>query len=86
MGRKSMKGGSPASRLVMSQVKTVTANCNERFPAASNTHDVSGGDFYATTGGAYKKKNRRGKKGKSKRKRTRKRGGSNNKVTGPVFV
>lgn len=56
MARKSMRGGSPASRLVMSHVKTANVRCNERFTGASNTHDVSGGDFYATTGGAYKKK------------------------------
>ena len=71
MARKSMRGGSPASRLVMSHVKTANVRCNERFTGASNTHDVSGGDFYATTGGAYKKKrakrkssNKRSKKGK----------------------
>ena len=59
MGRKSMKGGSPASRLVMSLVKTADVKCNEKFEASSNTHDVSGGDFYATTGGGRKKKGRR---------------------------
>ena len=95
MARKSMKGGSPASRAVMSHVKTDSVKCNERFVAAANTHDVSNGDFYATTGGAYKRrgrgrgKSRRGRgKGKSKGKRRRrqtKKGGANN-ATGPVFV
>lgn len=97
MARKSMKGGSPASRAVMSLVKTDSVKCNERFVAAANTHDVSNGDFYATTGGAYKRrgrgrgrgKSRRGRgKGKSKGKRRRrqtKKGGANN-PTGPVFV
>ena len=72
MGRKSMRGGSPASRLVMSHVKTANVRCNERFTGASNTHDVSGGDFYATTGGAYKKKRvkrRSSSKGSKKRKK-----------------
>ena len=95
MARKSMKGGSPASRAVMSHVKTDSVRCNERFVAAANTHDVSNGDFYATTGGAYKRrgrgrgKSRRGRgKGNSKAKRRRRRtkkGGANN-ATGPVFV
>tara|TARA_Y100000287_G_C14081590_1_gene285855 strand:+ start:327 stop:698 length:372 start_codon:yes stop_codon:yes gene_type:complete len=65
-----MRGGSPAYRAVMSQVKTDSANCNERFVATANTHDVSGGDFYATTGGAYRKQKRKGtkrKKGKGKK-------------------
>lgn len=96
MARKSMKGGSPASRAVMSHVKTDSVRCNERFVAAANTHDVSNGDFYATTGGAYKRRgrgrgrgqSRRGRgKGKSKGKRRRrqtKKGGANS--TGPVFV
>ena len=95
MARKSMKGGSPASRAVMSHVKTDSVRCNERFVAAANTHDVSNGDFYATTGGAYKRRGRgrgrsrrgRGKgnsKGKRRRRRTKK-GGANN-ATGPVFV
>lgn len=96
MARKSMKGGSPASRAVMSHVKTDSVKCNERFVAAANTHDVSNGDFYATTGGAYKRRgrgrgrgrSRRGRgKGKSKGKRRRrqtKKGGANS--TGPVFV
>ena len=97
MARKSMKGGSPASRAVMSHVKTDTVRCNERFVAAANTHDVSNGDFYATTGGAYKRRGRgrgrgrsrrgRGKgnsKGKRRRRQTKK-GGANN-ATGPVFV
>ena len=53
-----MKGGSPASRAVMSHVKTDSVRCNERFVAAANTHDVSNGDFYATTGGAYKRRGR----------------------------
>ena len=90
-----MKGGSPASRAVMSHVKTNSVKCNERFVAAANTHDVSNGDFYATTGGAYKRRgrgrgrSRRGRgKGKSKGKRRRrqtKKGGANN-PTGPVFI
>ena len=94
MARKSMKGGSPASRAVMSHVKTDSVRCNERFVAAANTHDVSNGDFYATTGGAYKRRGRgrgRGRsrrgRGKSKGKRRRrqtKKGGANS--TGPVFV
>ena len=94
MARKSMKGGSPASRAVMSLVKTDSVKCNERFVAAANTHDVSNGDFYATTGGAYKRrgrgrglgKSRRGRgKGKGKRRRRQtKKGGANS--TGPVFV
>ena len=96
MARKSMKGGSPASRAVMRLVKTDSVRCNERFVAAANTHDVSNGDFYATTGGAYKRRGRgrgssrrgRGKgKGKSNGKRRRrqtKKGGANS--TGPVFV
>ena len=97
MARKSMKGGSPASRAVMSHVKTDSVKCNERFVAAANTHDVSNGDFYATTGGAYKRRGRgrgrsrrgrgRGKgkgKGKSRRRQTKK-GGANN-ATGPVFI
>ena len=92
MARKSMKGGSPASRAVMSLVKTDSVKCNERFVAAANTHDVSNGDFYATTGGAYKRRgrgrSRRGRgKGKSRGKRRRrqtKKGGANS--TGPVFV
>lgn len=96
MARKSMKGGSPASRAVMSHVKTDSVKCNERFVAAANTHDVSNGDFYATTGGAYKRRGRgrgrgrsrrgRGKgksKGKSRRRQTKK-GGANS--TGPVFI
>lgn len=94
MARKSMKGGSPASRAVMSHVKTDSVKCNERFVAAANTHDVSNGDFYATTGGAYKRRGRgrgrgrsrrgRGKgksKGKSRRRQTKKGG-----ATGPVFI
>tara|TARA_B100000700_G_scaffold281908_1_gene333004 strand:- start:161 stop:448 length:288 start_codon:yes stop_codon:yes gene_type:complete len=95
MARKSMKGGSPASRAVMSHVKTDSVKCNERFVAAANTHDVSNGDFYATTGGAYKRRgrgrgrgrSRRGRgKGKGKRRRRQtKKGGANN-PTGPVFV
>ena len=95
MARKSMKGGSPASRAVMSHVKTNSVKCNERFVAAANTHDVSNGDFYATTGGAYKRRgrgrgrgrSRRGRgKGKGKRRRRQtKKGGANN-PTGPVFV
>ena len=95
MARKSMKGGSPASRAVMSHVKTDSVKCNERFVAAANTHDVSNGDFYATTGGAYKRRGRgrgrsrrgRGKgksKGKSRRRQTKK-GGANG-ATGPVFI
>ncbi len=64
MGRKSMKGGSPASRLVMSMVKTANVKCNDKLSAVSNTHDVSSGDFYATTGGG-RKKNRKGKKARS---------------------
>lgn len=94
MARKSMKGGSPASRAVMSHVKTDSVKCNERFVATANTHDVSNGDFYATTGGAYKRRGRgrgrsrrgRGKgksKGKSRRRQTKK-GGANS--TGPVFI
>ena len=74
MVRKSMRGGSPASRLVMSHVKTANVRCNERFTGASNTHDVSGGDFYATTGGAYKKKRvkrRSSNKGSKKRKKSK---------------
>jgi hypothetical protein len=95
MARKSMKGGSPASRAVMSHVKTDTVKCNQKFVAAANTHDVSNGDFYATTGGAYKRSRRRGRgrgrsrrgrgKGKKLRRKTKK-GGANNNVTGPVFV
>ena len=98
MARKSMKGGSPASRAVMRHVKTDSVRCNERFVASANTHDVSNGDFYATTGGAYKRRgrgrgrgrSRRGRgKGKSKskgkrRRRQTKKGGANS--TGPVFV
>ena len=97
MARKSMKGGSPASRAVMSHVKTDSVRCNERFVAAANTHDVSNGDFYATTGGAYKRRGRgrgrgrsrrgRGKgnsKGKRRRRQTKK--GGANYATGPVFV
>ena len=64
MGRKSMRGGSPASRLVMSMVKTANVKCNDKLSAVSNTHDVSSGDFYATTGGG-RKKNRKSKKAKS---------------------
>ena len=95
MARKSMKGGSPASRAVMSHVKTDSVKCNDRFVAAANTHDVSNGDFYATTGGAYKRRgrgrgrSRRGRskgksKGKSRRRQTKK-GGANG-ATGPVFI
>ena len=72
MARKSMKGGSPASRAVMSHVKTDSVKCNDRFVAAANTHDVSNGDFYATTGGAYKRRGRgrgRSRRGRSKGKR-----------------
>ena len=72
MARKSMRGGSPASRLVMSHVKTANVRCNERFTGASNTHDVSGGDFYATTGGAYKKKRARRKSSKKRSKKGKK--------------
>ena len=64
MPRCSMKGGSPASRLVMSGVKTSDASCNERFQAAHNTHDLSGMNFHMTTGGGKKKKARKSKKGK----------------------
>ena len=97
MARKSMKGGSPASRAVMSHVKTDSVKCNDRFVAAANTHDVSNGDFYATTGCAYKGRgrgrgrSRRGRgrskgksKGKSRRRQTKK-GGANG-ATGPVFI
>ena len=67
MARKSMKGGSPASRAVMSHVKTDSVKCNDRFVAAANTHDVSNGDFYATTGGAYKRRGRGRGRGRSRR-------------------
>ena len=89
MARKSMKGGSPASRAVMSHVKTDTVKCNQKFAAAANTHDVSNGDFYATTGGAYKRSRRgrgRSRRRRGKGKRRTKKGGANNNVTGPVFV
>ena len=91
-----MKGGSP-SRAVMSHVKTDSVKCNQRFVAAANTHDVSNCDFYATTGGAYKRrgrgrgrglgKSRRGRgKSKGKRRRRQTKKGGANSPTGPVFV
>ena len=62
-----MKGGSPASRLVMSSVKTSDASCNERFQPAYNTHDLSGMSFHMTTGGGKKKKGRKAKPSKARK-------------------
>jgi hypothetical protein len=67
MARRSMKGGSPASRLVMGGVKTSNTACNERFQAAYNTHDLSGMSFHMTTGGGKKKKGRKAKASKGKK-------------------
>lgn len=73
MYKHSMKGGSPASRLVMSGVKTSDSSCNERFQAAYNTHDLSGMSFHMTTGGGKKKRARKASKGrKSKARKGRK--------------
>jgi hypothetical protein len=63
-----MKGGSPASRLVMSGVKTSDSSCNERFQAAYNTHDLSGMSFHMTTGGGKKKRARKASKGRKGKK------------------
>ncbi len=68
MPKHSMKGGSPASRLVMSGVKTSDAGCNERFRAAYNTHDLSGMSFHMTTGGGKKKRARKASKGRKGKK------------------
>jgi hypothetical protein len=77
MPRHSMKGGSPASRLVMSGVKTSDSSCNEKFQAAYNTHDLSGMNFHMTTGGGKKKRARKASKGrKSKARKGRKSRGS----------
>ena len=62
MPKRSMKGGSTASNLVMSAVKTSNTACNERFQAAHNTHDLSNSQFHFTTGGGPKKKARKSKK------------------------
>ena len=76
MARKSMKGGSPASRAVMRLVKTDSVRCNERFVAAANTHDVSNGDFYFPIWCVQETWTRRGR---SRRGRGKGKGKSNGK-------
>lgn len=97
--RTRQRGGSPASRLVMSMVKTSESKCNEPFLNSSSTHDVSGGDFYMTTGGSrkkrrgkrvgkntYRKGNRKRSKSQKKKKKSVRKGGGAHERTPPVFV